>query len=247
MAKESFLEELARLLRESSYVTAFTGAGISTLSGIRDFRGKNGIYKSADADKMFDIDWFQKDPSIYYRNSKELIYNLEAKTPSIVHTELARLEKKGIVRAVITQNIDLLHKKAGSEKVLEIHGTPDIHRCLRCGKTIPFREAASIVNSGMLPECSHCGGIVKPDIVFFGEPLPSDTFSMAVEEAGKSDLMLLLGSTLVVQPAASIPLYTLRNRGKIVIVNNMDTPLDTMATLIYRDLEAVFRFISKNI
>lgn len=242
------LRELTELLKKSEHCVVFTGAGVSTLAGIKDFRGKNGIYNTAgiDADKIFDIEYFHMDPSYYYKAAKNFIYNLDMKEPAIVHTELARLEKSGIVKAVITQNIDLLHQKAGSEKVIEVHGSPAIHRCLKCSRKYSFETVAETVQKDTVPFCS-CGGKIKPDITFFGEALPPKAVEAAIREASKADLMIVLGSTLVVYPAASFPGYSVRNGGKLVIVNDMDTPLDYLAALRFRDLETVFNYIKENI
>ncbi len=237
------MQELTALLRNSSHCVAFTGAGVSTLSGVRDFRGKNGIYKEFNADKIFSLDYFMRDPSYYYRHAKELIYDLAEKTPSIVHTELARLQHKGIVKRVITQNIDLLHEKAGSTDVIELHGTPQVHRCLSCHRKFTFEEISETVRRGKTPVCTGCGGVIKPDIVFFGELLPEDAIYEAVDQSSHADCMLALGSSLVVQPAASLPLYTKQHGGKLVIINDMQTPLDDCADLRYFDLEEVFSYI----
>ncbi len=243
------MERLVKLLRDSKSAVAFTGAGVSTLSGIADFRGKNGLYtrKDIDAGKLFDIGYFHRDPSYYYMKSKDFIYNLEEKTPSIVHTELARLEEKGILKAVITQNIDLLHQKAGSKRVVEVHGSPLVHRCLSCGKTRDFEEIAEMVQRDVVPSCDACGGKVKPDITFFGEALPAAAVEEAIELSERADVMLVLGSSLTVQPAASFPVYALRNGGKLVIVNNMDTPLDYQAELTYSDLLEVFTYLHEHL
>jgi len=240
-------EKLVDLLKESKYVVVFTGAGISTLSGIKDFRGKDGLYKQKNADKIFDIDWFYRDPSIYYTSAKDFLYNMEDVSPSIVHLELARLEEKGIVKAVITQNIDVLHQKAGSKKVLELHGSLGTHRCTKCDAVLTFDEVVEIVNKDQVPYCSRCNAVFKPDVVFFGESLPMDVLSDARKEASKADLMLVLGSTLVVNPAATIPAFTLQNGGKIVIVNNMETYLNDRAVLVYEDLAEVFNYVSENL
>jgi NAD-dependent deacetylase len=239
------MEKLFKLLEDSNYCIAFTGAGISTLSGIKDFRGRNGLYKSPDidADKIFSLDYFRRDSSYYYTKAKDFIYNLDQKEPSIVHLELARLEKAGLIRAVITQNIDLLHHKAGSEKIIEVHGSPLLHHCLKCNAEYTFEEIVEILNQDQIPVCRSCGGKIKPDIIFFGECLNEQAINSAVEEASRSDLMLILGSSLTVQPAASMPLYCLKNHGKIVIVNDMPTPLDNYTTACYRDLEEVFEAI----
>jgi NAD-dependent deacetylase len=241
------MERLVKVIKESKYTVAFTGAGVSTFSGIKDFRGKDGLYKSENSNKIFDIAWFYKDPSIYYTASKDFIYNLGDIKPSIVHNELARLEEKGLLNAVITQNIDILHQKAGSKKVYELHGSLNPHECPKCKEKITFEEAAKIVNAGKLPLCTKCKTVLKPNIVFFGEMLPAKAFEGAVHEAEKAELLIVLGSTLVVQPAASIPLYTIKNGGKVVIINNMETSLDRNAYLKYNDLESVFRFIAENI
>jgi len=159
---------------------------------------------------------------------------------------LAELERRGLLKALITQNIDLLHTKAGSVRVLEIHGSPRTHYCLRCaGVNMPFEEAAAIVRAGSLPLCPICGKALKPAITFFGEMLPADVMNDAVGEAGKSDLMLVLGTSLSVYPAASIPQFTLRQGGEIVIVNNMQTALDSSSVMRYDDLGEVFEGIKK--
>jgi len=238
--------ELFEKIKSSKYCTALTGAGVSTLSGIRDFRGKNGLYNDFDAEKIFDINYFEEDPSFYYKASKELIYNIDEKSPSIVHCVLAELEKRGFLKALITQNIDLLHTKAGSSRVIEIHGSPKTHYCLRCaGVRMSFDEAAAIVRSGGLPKCPKCGRVLKPAITFFGESLPIDALREATGEAQKSDLMLVLGTSLTVYPAASMPQYTLSQGGEIVIVNNMATPLDGRAVLHYEDLGEVFNELNE--
>jgi len=241
-------DELFEKIKRSKHCTALTGAGVSTLSGIRDFRGKNGLYKDLDAEKIFDINYFEEDPSFYYKASQDLIYNIDEKSPSIVHRVLAGLEKRGLLKALITQNIDLLHTKAGSVKVIEIHGSPKTHYCLRCASVrMSFDEAAAIVHSGGLPKCPKCGRVLKPAITFFGESLPIDALREATEEAQKSDLMLVLGTSLTVYPAASMPQYTLSRGGEIVIVNNMATPLDGRAVLHYDDLGEVFNALNEAI
>jgi NAD-dependent deacetylase len=225
------------------HCVAFTGAGVSTLSGIRDFRGKNGLYNDMDAEKIFDIDYFQKDPAFFYNAAKNFIYNLEKKKPSVVHNVLADLEKRGFLKAIITQNIDLLHQKAKSKRVIEIHGSPSMHYCPRCPAInirMDFKNAAEVVKEGRLPECPYCGRILKPAITFFGENLPMEALQSATEEAQTADLMIVLGTTLTVYPAASLPQITLSEGGEVVIVNNMSTPLDHRATMRFEDLDEVF-------
>ena len=227
---------------KAKYCTAFTGAGISTLSGIPDFRGKDGIYKKDNfSEKTFDLNYFLIDPKIFYEGTSSLIYKLDEKTPSIVHTILSELERKSLLKAVITQNIDLLHWKAGSKKVIEVHGSPKTHYCLNCsGIDISYDEAAAIINKSQMPQCPKCGKVLKPAITFFGENLPEKAMEDAIREAESSDLMLVLGTSLSVFPAASIPQLCLKNGGEIIIVNNMHTFLDEYAIIHCEDLENVF-------
>ncbi|GBU29020.1 NAD-dependent deacetylase [Treponema sp. R8-4-B8] len=235
------VKELYTMIKEAKHLVALTGAGVSTLSGIRDFRGKNGLYNDMDAEKIYDISYFEKDPSFYYKMSGSFIYNLDEKEASIVHIVLGELEKRGYLKALITQNIDLLHQKGGSKNVIEIHGSPSIHYCMRCsGVRVSYEEVAAIVHKGELPKCPKCGRVLKPAITFFGESLPADALRKATAESQKADLMLVLGTSLTVFPAAGMPQYTLRCGGEIVIVNNMPTSLDGRALLHFDDLGSVF-------
>jgi NAD-dependent deacetylase len=235
------LDELYRRITGARHLTALTGAGVSTLSGIRDFRGKNGLYNDMDAEKIFDIDYFEKDPSLYYAQAGSFIYNIDEKQPSVVHSVLGELESRGILKALITQNIDMLHQKGGSKRVIEVHGSAQTHYCLRCsGVRMDFDEAAPIVRAGKIPQCPRCGRALKPAITFFGENLPEKALREAVSEFQQSDLMLVLGTSLTVQPAASLPSYTLRSGGEIIIVNNMPTPLDRQALMRFEELAPVF-------
>ena len=248
--KENIIN-LYELIKNAKHLVALTGAGVSTLSGIRDFRGKNGLYNEMDAEKIFSIEYFEKDPSFYYNNAGSFIYNTDEKgetvfAPSIVHNVLGKLEQRGFLKALITQNIDLLHQKGGCKNVIEIHGSPVTHYCLRCsGVRVSFEEAAAVVRKGEMPKCPKCGRVVKPAITFFGESLPAEALRQATIESQQADLMLILGTSLTVYPAASMPEYTLRCGGKIVIVNNMPTPLDNKAQLRFEDLGQVFEELEK--
>jgi NAD-dependent deacetylase len=167
-----------------------------------------------------------------------MFYNLHEKEPNVVHTELARLEAKGIVKAVLTQNIDLLHQKAGSKRVLELHGSHSTHHCLRCGALYTFEEVVSMLAGKV--RCPACSGTIKPDVVFFGEALNRDVLDQSDQEARAADLMVVLGSSLTVYPAAALPEVTLRRGGKLAIVNADPTPLDRMAVWTHTDLATVF-------
>ncbi|MDR3168147.1 MAG: NAD-dependent deacetylase [Treponema sp.] len=265
MTKQEDISELFSRITQARFCVALTGAGVSTLSGIRDFRGKNGLYKEMDAEKIFDIDYFIRDPSFYYRAAGSFIYNIREKEASIVHTALAKLEKRAFLKALITQNIDLLHQKGGSRRVIEIHGSPSIHYCPDClspgdierfsaGETgqgglppgfMGFDEVAAMVKAGKLPRCSLCGGVLKPAITFFGESLPVRALQEAETAAAKADLMLVLGTSLTVYPAAALPEITLRGGGEIVIVNNMETPLDHRCVMRFNELEELFKGLDR--
>lgn len=234
------IESLFEKIRGAKHCVALTGAGVSTLSGIRDFRGKNGLYQEMDATKMFDIDYFEVDPTYYYKTAGSFIYTDEYPA-SVVHKALAKLEKAGYLKAIITQNIDFLHQKGGAKRVIEVHGSPALHYCLRCaGVRMSFDEASAIVRAGAYPKCPNCGNILKPAITFFGEALPTDALRAAFNEAESCDLMLVLGTSLTVQPAAGIPDAALRRGAEIVIVNNMPTPLDRRAVMKFDELGQVF-------
>jgi NAD-dependent deacetylase len=257
-------QTLFEMICGARHCVALTGAGVSTLSGIRDFRGKNGLYREMDAEKIFDIRYFFSDPSFYYSHAKDFIYNLEDKKPSVVHTVLGSLEERGFLKAVITQNIDLLHTKGGSKNVIEIHGSPQAHYCPRCQNSgageeailehrikengfMTFEEAAAIVRGGGMPRCKKCNSVLKPAITFFGEGLPVHALHKAEAEASRADLMLVLGTSLTVYPAAGLPALAARHGGKLVIVNEQETPLDSDAVLRYSDLEEIFTNLEKSL
>ncbi len=240
-------DKLFDRIKNAKHLVAFTGAGISTLAGIKDFRGKDGLYKQKDTEKMFDIDIFYEDPSVYYGLAKDFIYGLDEKKPAIVHTVLAELEGKGFLKALITQNIDLLHQKAGSKNVLEIHGSPTEHYCIQCDYKTSFAEVAKIAKTGEVPLCPKCSKQLKPAITFFGEALPQKAMNQAVQEAANADFMLVLGTSLQVYPAASLPAYTLQEGGAIAIVNDQATQFDSYAELIFEDLEECFEELNKRL
>ncbi|MDY0388187.1 MAG: NAD-dependent protein deacylase [Methanolobus sp.] len=238
---------LAELLESSKNCVFLSGAGISTFSGIPDFRGSNGLYAKYDANKIFDLEYFREDPAYFYTHARDFIYDLDTKEPNIIHNTLSSLEKKGYVKALITQNIDLLHQKAGSVNVLELHGSPANHRCLLCNRNYSYDEVCEQLKYNEVPYCSECAGLIKPDIIFFGEMLDQDIFTKAVDASSKADLFVVIGSSLVVQPAASLPVCSLKSGGKLVIVNNMATPLDEYAHLKYDELGDVFNYLANQI
>ena len=212
------------------------------MCGIPDFRGPQGLYKNPDAERIFDIDWFDRDPSIYYNGCRELVYGLGTYEPGPVHRALKKLEDIGKLKGIATQNIDMLHQKAGSSNVYEVHGSPILHHCRRCGAEKSYGEIVEHLNLSTsqplnIPTCS-CGGVFKPDITFFGEALPEAAFTAAQSLAIRSDVFLVLGTSLTVFPAAGLPRLTLQAGGKVFIVNAQPTPLDDYAVARYDDLAA---------
>ncbi len=216
----------------------FTGAGVSTLCGIPDFRGPKGIYRDPNAARMFDIDLFDEDPSFFYREADTLVYGNDETKPGPVHEALVALQKAGHCAGVITQNIDGLHERAGSSPVFAVHGTAALHHCRKCGDEKTFEEIRAIRGGvpGAVPRCAKCGGVYKPDITFFGEMLPEAAFNGAICLASRADLIVVLGSSLTVHPAATIPHYTIRNGGRMAIVNRGETPSDALAFFRADDL-----------
>ncbi|MDR1866961.1 MAG: NAD-dependent deacetylase [Treponema sp.] len=243
------MDDLFKAMQNARHCIVLTGAGVSTLSGIRDFRGKNGLYKEKNAEKIFDIDCFNRDPSIYYNAARVFIYEREEKKPSIVHNVLAQLEQLSLIKAVITQNIDSLHRKAGTVALIEIHGSLAVHYCPRCTHAPPMelKEVIDIVQSGSLPRCPLCNTVIRPAITFFGENLPVKALRDAQYEAEHADLMVVLGTSLTVNPAAALPEITLRHGGSIAIINEGATPFDRFAAFRFDDLQTVFEYIAQKI
>lgn len=233
------IETLEGWVREARLAVAFTGAGVSTLSGIRDFRGTHGLYQEG-GERIFDLGVFHREPEVYYNATRDFIYGLGDHAPSLVHLALARWEQKGWLGAVITQNVDFLHQRAGSSRVVEVHGTPAVHRCLACGHQQSFDEIRGRLLAGeTVPRCG-CGGVYKPDITFFGEALPGRAWDEAETLAKECDLMFVLGTSLTVYPAAALPEMCARAGGRLVLVNNQPTTLDPWAWKRFSDLETTF-------
>ena len=231
---------LADLLHSSPYTVALTGAGVSTLSGIPDFRGQRGLYQDPGYLRAFDLDLFRVDPTVYYGAFRDLLYGERVYQPNLVHQALASLEAEGNLQAVVTQNIDGLHTAAGSKRVYEVHGSAAVHRCLVCGSTQTPSQVRGQIQNGRLPPLCACGGVLKPDITFFGEELPREAFEGAFAEAQRCSLLLVLGTSLTVYPVASLPEVVLRRGGTVVIVNAQPTPLDGQAALRLWSLEEAF-------
>lgn len=229
------IEKLQELINNSNNIVFFGGAGVSTESGIKDFRGKNGLYKKQDIqpEYMLSNRCLYNEPSLffdYYRNNMNC---LEAK-PNITHKYLKNLEDKGKLKAIITQNIDGLHNKAGSNNVLEIHGSIYRNYCSKCYKEY---KSDYIFKSSGIPKC-ECGGIIRPDVTLYGENLP-DSFDKAIYYINNADLLIVAGTSLTVEPACS--LVRLFKGNNLVIINNDPTPFDNYAQLvIHKPLGSIF-------
>lgn len=219
MAKSEFdieviYKEVAKLLVNLKQCVVLTGAGISAESGIPTFRSHGGLWEKYDPAVYASIEVFQTDPSKYWTLRGDFIRNYDSYQPNKAHLALAELEQMGIVQCVITQNIDGLHKKAGSKDVIEIHGSLREIYCLTCGK----EYRAPHVPKGTPPYCS-CGGVLKPNTVLFGEQLPLDALTKAQEASARCKIMLLVGTSAVVQPAASLPFLAKENGAQIIEIN----------------------------
>jgi NAD-dependent deacetylase len=222
---------LAQLIRARQPCVALTGAGISTESGIPDFRSPTGLWAEFDPTEYASLPAFRADPEKVWRFYKPRISMLTEAEPNAAHRALAALEEAGLLGAVITQNIDVLHERAGNRDVVEVHGSIRTASCPRCGASYRRETVVAKLDREGAPACDECGAILKPDVVFFGELLPVDTIERATELARRARLLLVVGSALEVHPVAALPEETLDAGGAIAIVNKGPTPYDDRAEL----------------
>jgi NAD-dependent protein deacetylase/lipoamidase len=219
---------LAELIRERGSCVVLTGAGVSTESGIPDFRSPSGVWAQYDPMEYATIDAFLADPAKvwdFYGRRLEMLGEAE---PNDGHRALVELEERGFVEAVITQNIDRLHERAGSRELVEVHGSIGTSSCLDCGTVVQFDD---VVRRLPVPECPACGRVLKPDVVLFGELLPERAMARATELAAQARVFLVVGSSLEVYPVAGLPLETLANGGSLGIVNRGGTQYDSRAAV----------------
>ena len=233
------------LYEKARRIVVLTGAGVSTLSGIPDFRSSDGLYSKEfghmKVESILDIDFFSEHPDVFYSWAKDYWFEMEKYEPNIIHRSLAAMEAAGkLTEGIFTQNIDGLHQKAGSKKVYELHGSVREGYCMNCRRHYGYSFMADMVRSGAVPVCGSCGGLVKPDIVFYGEPLDTSTLMRAENAFASADLAIVLGSSLVVNPAASLPYISARGGKDIVIVNKDSTYIDQYAALRFSDLGSFF-------
>jgi NAD-dependent deacetylase len=226
------VERLAELIRGSGSTVALTGAGVSVPSGIPDFRTpETGLWANVDPMEVAHIDVFERDPARFWSYYRPRFQSLGDKRPNAAHEALAELEQRGLIEGVITQNIDRLHGAAGSENVIEVHGSIATSSCRACGDSYGIDAVDSLFNGHGVAICASCDGPVKPDVVLFGELLPEAAMARAQALAETADLMLCIGSSLAVYPAAGLPGLTLKRGGELAIVTKGPTPYDGDATI----------------
>ena len=220
-------EDLAAALAASEYAVVLTGAGISTESGIPDFRSPGGVWEKFDPMEVGSLSTFISEPERFWSVHRPRIDMLADVQPNPAHLAVAELERRGIVRAVVTQNIDRLHAKAGSDPI-EVHGALDRGLCLRCGDAVSLDELVARADAAEdgVPRCSSCGFQMKSGVVLFGEPLPAAAIEAAYAEAARADLMLVIGSSLLVAPVSQLPGMVLDNGGTLAILTESETPYD---------------------
>ncbi len=241
MDTQQQIEQAAALIASSNYVVALTGAGISTPSGIPDFRSPGtGLWEKVNPMLVASAFSFRLQPQAFYEWARPLARKLLEAEPNPAHRALAELEEMGLLKTVITQNIDDLHQKAGSKRVLELHGNMRQATCLKCRKVVSTQSMMErFLEEGEVPNC-QCGGLLKPNVVLIGEPLPRWVLLEAWGEAERCDLMLVVGSSLEIAPAAEIPFVALRCGAKAIVVNLQPAPLDSQAdVVIHQDVAEV--------
>jgi NAD-dependent deacetylase len=225
------VSDLAALVRELQPCVVLTGAGISTESGIPDFRSPGGIWAKYDPMEYATIAAFRADPVKvweFYALRFELLTTAE---PNAGHLALAELQRRGLVAAVVTQNVDGLHERAGSRAVVEVHGSIRSASCLDCGERVPLEDVVAALEDAPAPPCPRCGAVLKPDVVMFGELLPAAAIDQATELARQAGLLLVVGSSLEVHPVAELPVETVSAGGQLAIVNRGPTPFDHLASV----------------
>lgn len=239
------MKQLAETIKAARSIAVLTGAGISTGSGIPDFRSASGIYSDERNVNVFDLAAFRRDPSIYYNFARTFYPQVRDAKPNLAHQALATWQQDRKV-TVITQNVDDYHQRAGSAPVYTVHGNYINSTCQACGAKTETESLFPIIERGEIPHCI-CGGVYKPDITFFGEMLPEYDWTAAVNAMNAADLVLVLGTSLAVYPAASLPGYRSHN-AKLAIINHDPTPLDDEAdVVIHSDLCKVMEQLSERL
>lgn len=224
----------AALIRQAEYLVAFTGAGISTDSGIPDFRSpSSGLWANADPMSVGSIFGFKRNPQAFYDWVAPLTGTILNARPNAAHLALDRLERLGYLKSVITQNIDMLHTRAGNQCIFELHGHMRTATCIHCFTLFDGEPIMrQFLIDGQVPQCKICGGVIKPNVILFGEQLPVREFQNAQEAARRSDVMIVIGSSLEVAPAGDIPIMAARRGAKLIVLNLEPTPADRLADVV---------------
>ncbi len=234
MSPDAALAAASALLRHARCAIVLTGAGISTHSGIPDFRSpRSGLWELNDPAEVASIYGFRHNPARFYNWIRPLARTILDAEPNPAHTALARMEQNGSLCSVITQNIDLLHSRAGSQNVHEVHGHLRTVTCIHCFQEYDCRPyLIAYLETGAMPRCPACGHALKPNVILFGEQLPARALSAARRDAARCDVMLIVGSSLEVYPAADLPVIAHRGGAKLIFVNLVETALDSLAQVV---------------
>jgi len=232
---EALYKEIAAVLKEGKPCVALTGAGISAESGIPTFRSKGGLWEKYDPMVYASIEVFRQDPSKYWLIRGEFIRDYDRYQPNAGHYALAVLEEMGALRHLITQNIDGLHRRAGSQNVMPVHGTLETLTCIHCYRQVSAEKyTRSYIEQGIVPRCEVCGDYLKPDVVLFEEQLPAKIWLQARQATDSCDLMLIAGTSLLVSPVAQLPERAWGHGARIIIVNQTPTYMDEHADIVLR-------------
>lgn len=230
------IKKAVEFIKNSTYTVALTGAGISTESGIPDFRSPGGLWQRF---KMITFDEFiinRQARQEFWEMKKELLPELLNAKPNEAHYALTKLEKMGLLKYIITQNIDGLHQLAGSKQVIEIHGNNREALCIDCGRFYKIEEIIEFLKEDIADvRCSNCGGVIKPKIIFFGESMPEREFNLAQTASSQCHLMLVVGTSLQVYPAAGLPQLAYHSGTKLIFINQTETPMDELADVVIHE------------
>jgi NAD-dependent deacetylase len=240
----------ADIIRGSKRTVVLTGAGISTPSGIPDFRSADqGLWTKYDPMEVASLSNFRYDPLAFFRLMRPLALKLYDAQPNPAHFGLAQLEQAGYIHTIITQNIDMLHQRAGSTHVLEVHGSLQSLTCVGCFDRVDAADyIQAYLQDGSIPYCPRCGSVLKPDLILMGEQLPARTWLKAVEASKQCDLMIVAGSSLEVLPAAGLPMRALENGAHLILINHTQTYLDIRADVVFHDgVEKIIPLIVKEV
>jgi NAD-dependent deacetylase len=233
-ANRAQIPRAATLIQQAKFAIAFTGAGISTASGIPDFRSPDcGLWNQVDPMAVASIYGFRQNPELFYKWIRPLASLTSSALPNPAHDTLAALERSGNLKAIITQNIDMLHSRAGSKTVYELHGHLRDATCIQCFAVYDAKPIIeNFLEDGLVPRCPQCRGVIKPNVILFGEQLPALVFQAAQQVTRKADLMLVIGSSLETAPASDFPLLAVRHSAKLIIINLEPTPADSLAEVV---------------